>query len=222
MEQYIKSLSHKTEFLFIILIAFGYPILTSFLSLVATRAEPAISQSTLQLLLVYEPLIIVALGGMLLLRGWRPVHIGLSLNVKDIVAGGALALAAYAAFFALYMACHTVIPQALKGNDALVMPGLAMGTVLVVSVVNPLFEELFVCGYVISALKKSHSDFYAINISIVIRLAYHLYQGANGVVGMIPLGFVFAFWYARTSRLWPVIIAHALFDFIALQPYISS
>jgi membrane protease YdiL (CAAX protease family) len=38
---------------------------------------------------------------------------------------------------------------------------------------------------------------------------------------IIPLGFIFAYWFARTGRLWPVILAHAIFDFIGLNAYVG-
>jgi len=52
-----------------------------------------------------------------------------------------------------------------------------------------------------------------------LRLSYHLYQGAQGVVSIVPLGLVFTLWFARTGQLWPVIVAHAIFDFAALVPF---
>jgi membrane protease YdiL (CAAX protease family) len=48
------------------------------------------------------------------------------------------------------------------------------------------------------------------------RVFYHFYQGAVGVVGIAPLALLFAYGFARTGRLWPLIVAHALTDFWAL------
>ena len=31
-----------------------------------------------------------------------------------------------------------------------------------------------------------------------------------------PLALLFAWWYARTARLWPLIVAHAMLDLAAL------
>jgi membrane protease YdiL (CAAX protease family) len=42
------------------------------------------------------------------------------------------------------------------------------------------FEELFVCGYVITALKERFGTTAAINVSAGIRVFYHFYQGALG------------------------------------------
>jgi membrane protease YdiL (CAAX protease family) len=58
-------------------------------------------------------------------------------------------------------------------------------------------------------------------ISAAIRLLYHLYQGPLAFFGIVPFGLVVAGWYARSGRLWPVIVAHAIGDFIALVGYVS-
>jgi hypothetical protein len=58
---------------------------------------------------------------------------------------------------------------------------------------------------------------YAINISILIRHLYPLYQGPLVVIGIVPLGWLFAYVYARWNRLWLIVVAHGLLDFIALS-----
>src|SRR5262249_838397 len=87
--------------------------------------------------------------------------------------------------------------------------------VIAVSIVNPVFEEMFVCGYLITVLKERFGVTTAVNVSAGIRVFYHLYQGAMAVVGITPLALLFGYWFARTGRLWPLIVAHALQDFIA-------
>lgn len=99
---------------------------------------------------------------------------------------------------------------------ALVAPGLSVPLVIVASIINSTFEELFVSGYVIPALRERGSFWTAVNTSIAIRLSYHLYQGPIGVLNIIPVGFLFAVRYARTGQLWPLIVAHAILDVAGL------
>ena len=73
-----------------------------------------------------------------------------------------------------------------------------------------------VCGYVISALSERHGQGFAIGTSVALRMAYHTYQGLEGVSAMMLWGILFGFWFARTGRLWPLIVAHALADFFPL------
>lgn len=89
------------------------------------------------------------------------------------------------------------------------------------AIVNPLFEELFVCGYVITVARESGQLALGVNASIAIRLAYHLYQGGIGVIGIIPLGLIFGLWFARTGRLWPVVVAHGIADFAGLVSFVN-
>jgi membrane protease YdiL (CAAX protease family) len=44
----------------------------------------------------------------------------------------------------------------------------------------------------------------------------HLYQGPLSLISIVPGGLVFAWYYAATRRLWPVVIAHGLLDALAL------
>jgi membrane protease YdiL (CAAX protease family) len=98
---------------------------------------------------------------------------------------------------------------------------LRVRTVVILSLVNPVFEEVFVCGYLINALKKERSLVFAINVSVAIRLAYHLYQGPMVVLSIVPMGLIFGYWFARTGRLWPLVTAHALLDFFALWHFVQ-
>jgi membrane protease YdiL (CAAX protease family) len=143
-------------------------------------------------------------------------------SARDLLLGVALTAVSYLVLIALWQMVSAIVPGVVNDTDSLVKPDLSLATVLLVSTINPLFEEIFVCGYVISALARTRGLSFAINVSKAVRLAYHLYQGTAGVVNIIPLGFIFAYWYARTGRLWPVIVAHALFDFLALVSYVAK
>ncbi len=90
---------------------------------------------------------------------------------------------------------------------------------IAVSIINPIFEETFVCGYVVSVLKERADVTTAVTISTAIRLLYHLYQGPIAFISIIPFGLVLGYSYAGTGRLWPVIVAHGLGDFIVFVGY---
>jgi membrane protease YdiL (CAAX protease family) len=91
-----------------------------------------------------------------------------------------------------------------------------LATIVLVSPVNAFFEEVFVCGYVMTALHRKENVWFALNASVAIRLLYHLYQGPLGVLSVIPFGLIFGYWYARTGRLWPVIVAHSAIDVVGM------
>jgi membrane protease YdiL (CAAX protease family) len=89
--------------------------------------------------------------------------------------------------------------------------------VTVKALVSATFEEVFVCAYVITALRERRGVAMAMNVSVGLRIAYHLYQGALGVLTIAPVGLLFAYWYVRSSRIWPVIVAHALLEMLELM-----
>ncbi len=55
--------------------------------------------------------------------------------------------------------------------------------------------------------------------SALLRGAYHLYQGVGAGFGNIVMGVVFAAWFLRTGRVWPLVIAHFLIDAVAFTGY---
>jgi hypothetical protein len=67
--------------------------------------------------------------------------------------------------------------------------------------------------------KSAGSTTAGVNVSVAIRLLYHLYQGGIGVIGIIPFGLIFAWWYARIGRLWPLFVAHGLTDAAGLLQF---
>ena len=129
---------------------------------------------------------------------------------------------AYLVFAIAYSAVAAAWPQAAQAmqgtTDA--SAGISLSTVIAVSTINPIFEEIFVCGYVMTALKDRRDPWTGINVSVAIRLLYHLYLGAISAIGIVPFGLIFGFWYARTGRLWPVIVAHAVWDFASLMQFV--
>jgi len=218
MGRYVRALSPTAEFAIVIVGAFGLFIFASFEQAFSPRPWVDLSDAQIRSVLVYESVILVALSMFLHVRGWTPQRIGLEPHPRDFPAGLALAVAVHVAFLAAWLLTSSIFLQLTQpiSSSTSVGPTLSLVNVMTVSVVNPLFEEMFVCGYVVSALRDRPSLWTAINVSAAIRLLYHLYQGALGVLTIVPTGLIFAYWYARTGRLWPAILAHALLNFIAL------
>jgi uncharacterized protein len=162
---------------------------------------------------------------MLSLRGWTGAQLGLAPVrswsrelLSTPLAGLGLALAAYAAYVIAAMVVAGLSPELVRQAFArrLVALHLPVATVLAVSLVNPVFEQVFVCGYVVSSLRERLGVANAINISVGIRLAYNLYQAAGAVLAVTPFGLIAASWFVRTRRLAPLALAHALTDLTAL------
>jgi len=224
MRNLIRALSDRAEVIIVIMAAFGYFILISLLVAfmhpsASASAASSISQSGLNGLVVQETIMFALLWGFLHVRGWRFATVGLVPSLRDSMTGIGIVVLMYMIYTVMWMVLGRLIIGYHAQADTQVVHSLSLATIIAVSVINPVFEEVFVCGYLITALRKTRSLTFAVNVSVAIRLAYHLYQGAIGVYNIIPMGIIFAYWYARTGRLWPLVIAHAFFDFIALVIY---
>jgi len=223
MRNFLQSLSPRTEFAVVVAGAFGPFIVTSLFMAFHPVATPQHSESGLWHLAIHETVVFGILGSFLYARGWTLMRIGLVPTWTDTAVGIGLALAAYLAYaFAWSVLVAVSLPLAQAAAQVKVMPPeLSPVTVAAIVVVNPLYEEIFVAGYVVTALKEGRGATFALNCSVAIRLLYHLYQGVAGILSIIPLGLIFTYWYVRTGKLWPLIVAHAAIDLFGLLAYVK-
>jgi membrane protease YdiL (CAAX protease family) len=222
MKQFLQGVSRRTEFVSVVLIAFGYLILISISAVISQGQANEISDSHLQGLVIYELAVMLILGSFLYLRGWNLEQLGFRITTKDTLTGLALVILIYLINVVVWKLLSFSMPGLMQKSQPFATGDLSLWSILVISLVNPVFEEVFVCGYVIRALSKRRGMAFAINISVGIRTLYHLYQGVAGIVMIIPLGLLFAYWFARTGRIWPLLVAHGLLDFIGLVHYIRA
>ncbi|PZS13213.1 MAG: CPBP family intramembrane metalloprotease domain-containing protein [Pseudonocardiales bacterium] len=78
---------------------------------------------------------------------------------------------------------------------------------------NGFAEEIVVVGFLLTRLRQlGWSDQRALGASAVLRGSYHLYQGYGGFAGNLVMGLIFGYWFQRTRRVLPLVIAHFLLD----------
>jgi len=171
----------------------------------------------------YELALLGILGFVLHRRGWTLRGLGFDTHWSDLPVGVGLALTAWCFYVWGFWILAAVFPHLMEAaaHTQMIKEGLSPWGVWPLVCINHVYEELFVSGYVICSLKDNDANLTAINASVAIRLTYHLYQGVVAVAAMLPLGLVFAYWFARTRRIWPLIIAHAILDFLAFYPRIG-
>lgn len=82
-------------------------------------------------------------------------------------------------------------------------------------------EEIIVGAFVLTRLRQmGWSNSRALGASAILRGSYHLYQGYGGFFGNAVMGVVFGWWFQRTRRVWPLVIAHFVIDAVSFIGYI--
>lgn len=102
-------------------------------------------------------------------------------------------------------------------------PSVSFLAFLLVCIVNPLYEEFFVLGFVVRFFERrgaSNWQFQAAAASIAIRASYHLYQGAEQMPFHLAVGIAFAATFLLRRNLWPLVLAHVVLDFLGLYSFV--
>ena len=85
---------------------------------------------------------------------------------------------------------------------------------------NAVLEEVVVVGYLMTRLRElGWSTVAVIATSALVRGSYHLYQGIGPGIANAAMGAVFGWWFHRTGRVMPLIVAHTLIDIVAFVGY---
>ena len=86
---------------------------------------------------------------------------------------------------------------------------------------NAILEEVIVIGYLMTRLKGfGWTTAATIVTAAALRGSYHLYQGVGPGLGNFVMGLVFGYWFHRTGRVMPLVIAHTLLDVFAFVGYL--
>lgn len=218
----------SVEFLLVIGLAFGWAIVTSvasFLSEPAAAEAPStggtFGKGHLYGIVMLELILLPIVASVLYARGWRLKDFPIGIGKTMTALGGFLACSAWLLNIIIAIIAQLIFPGMHEGVQAY-RPANPPDfvAVYIVSVINPVFEELIVVGYVIPALARRFGLTAAVNASVVIRCLYHLYQGIEALPFHLAYGLMQAYTYARVGRLWPLIVSHALLDFFALLYYV--
>jgi uncharacterized protein len=198
------------EFTLVIAVAFGLFILGSLDAAVAWKdQEIRFGDRELLGALGFELAIAPIVWYVLRARGWKWEDFALHYSAGTTLVGIGIA-----GFILLtWCAFEKLVGKVPAIGEASLLIALA------VSIVNPLFEELLVLAYVVQSMRKRFGLVTAMNVSIAVRLLYHLYQGPMVVLPIAIFGVVVTVAYVRLGRLWPVVFAHGLLDFVAFMGF---
>ncbi|RMI34176.1 CPBP family intramembrane glutamic endopeptidase [Nocardia stercoris] len=229
----------QLEILVVLVVTFGLSGADAALSLLQSALSPGgvggqtvalnasrATQSTIDLLFqLLGDLRLLGWGALGLYLLWRsgigPKALGLArIRGWDLGAGAALAAVIGLPGLGLYLVAHalgasvTIVPSGL-GDHWWRLPALILA-----AIANAVAEEILVVGYLVTRLRAlGWSPNRQLAASALLRGSYHLYQGLGGGLGNLVMGVVFGRFWQRTTRLWPLILAHATIDTVAYVGY---
>jgi membrane protease YdiL (CAAX protease family) len=208
-------LSDRAEFFLVITISFAYYIASSLSVLVLNIQQFEMTTGRVLRGIATEVAILLVVTWFLRARGWRVNRITGDFRWPALLAGIPLFMAYMFLYASIVVTVGTFYPRLASITTVRFIPTAPVMVMLAFIVVNSVFEEALVTGYVVTKLSGQGAAL-AITASALLRLLYHLYQGPIASLAILPLGLIFAgvFWKWRT--LWPLIAAHTLVNIFAL------
>ena len=82
-------------------------------------------------------------------------------------------------------------------------------------------EEVVICAFLLVRFKQmGWTNSRALVVASLARGSYHLYQGYGGFIGNAVMGLIFGWWFQRTRRVWPLVVAHGIIDAVSFIGYV--
>jgi uncharacterized protein len=148
-------------------------------------------------------------------NGWVLNRDALDVSWSTTAAGGLLLMVATLLYGITYKIGLSLGGSAQPLYDISASITVSWPLAAIASMVNGTYEELFLVGFVFRALKRESLSF-IVGMSVLLRVLAHVYQGPVGALGILTMGVLFAMVYARYRQIWPLIVAHAGCDMLAL------
>lgn len=170
-------------------------------------------------LATYQTLVLEAVllfAAWLYLR-WRRFDFGvLDFRVNRYTLPLAVLLAVAAGLAAdVYQYVHAaVLPEHYPQTEHTPVPTLYTPELVLTSLMNGFFEELFFMGLVFAVAPRKLPK--AVAFSLVVRFLFHTYQGLAGALTITMLGIVFFLFRRKIPVLVPFFLAHGFFDIFGL------
>jgi membrane protease YdiL (CAAX protease family) len=197
------------------LLSLSYPVASSAVVLLAGVRRYEMTTARVLRGALMEASLLALVAAVLAVRGWTIERIGLQFSARAAFAG----LPLFVCYMLLYWSSSLIVvalfPEAAHGRGFQFVIRASPAATLLFVVINSLFEEVIVAGYVVSALTPQGVAL-SITASTLLRFLYHLYQGPQAAVSILPLGLLFGAVYWKWRNLWPLIIAHTITNVLAL------
>jgi membrane protease YdiL (CAAX protease family) len=165
---------------------------------------------------VYELLILAAVLLIGRIRGWSLKSFGLRPSWKWTAIGIVLWFATGFTARFVGMLLESLAPSLhASASQSHVVPEVSLPLIILISAINPVFEESLWGGYFVHALKR-YGMWVAVLTSAILRTFCHAHLEARALVSILPMGVIYGLVYWRWRQLWPLVVAHSLQMFFAL------
>lgn len=135
---------------------------------------------------------------------------------RDLAFGAGLAAVIGIGGLAVYVGGRAIGQSVAIDTNGLGDHWWTAATLILAALAAGLLEEIVVVGYLLTRLQQLRWGLpAAIAVSAVLRGSYHLYQGWPMALGNVVMGVAFAWYFARTGRVGPLIAAHAMLDIVS-------
>ena len=224
MKKLIQRLTDSSEFILVVTVAFGFFIAQSFFNVFGAEKTGAtlLTQGYLMQMVGLEIVCGFLALYILSARGWTRAHLHLSITLRETGHGILLWLMDNCAYVIVIIFAAALFGDGLFSGSETILGDIDIWMVVLLSTLDPLYEEAFVSGYVIQALLKKHDPFFAITASAFIRLLFNFDAGPAAALFILPLGLLHGYVFWRWRRLWPLVVAHALFNVMSLALSLSG
>lgn len=189
-----------------------------------SRSDREIFDLIYQLLAIGFDLVPVALVCWLLWRTAAPRLGRLGIDRRrpwsDLGWGAGLALAVGIPGLAIYLGGRALGITAAVNPTGLAEYWWTVPVLLLSAARAGITEEVIMIGYLFARLRDlGWRTWPIILLSAGIRGTYHLYQGFGSFVANLGLGILFGWFFARTGRVLPLVIAHGIVDAVVFVGY---
>lgn len=211
MNQPTAQASTATDAIIVTAICFGWFILGSVQAVASGFPAHPFSDSTFFSIIILELILGASALGYLQVRG----HNLTQLVPIPTAIGCLVGLALYASAIFITWPLELAFGPSHSNNqpiDLMVANAtISFAPLLGMSIVNGIYEEVFLIAY-LQRNMESYGAAFAVGVSLLVRVLYHLYQGPIGAMSALGFGLVVSVYFLWRRKLWPIVFAHIFAD----------
>ena len=166
-------------------------------------------------LILWELLLLASIGAFLWTRGWRLEDLALNPSWRLTGFGVVLWFADMMLYYSAWAVLAFIPAMNASVENLQFSVEMSLPVILIISIVNPIYEELLTVVYLFKRFAWARPAS-IILMSASLRASVHVYQGAFSMLTVALSGILFAAYFYKRRQTWPLVVAHAVGDFVGL------